>query len=150
MRASGAGAWGSALVVTLVLGACATERSGDRGADGAAASDTAARAAAGGTVAQGAEPGTVSATLTEWSVALAPATLPAGEVTFRVVNAGTIHHALEVEGEGVEEETEHLQPGRDGTLTVRLPPGTYEVYCPVDDETGDHRELGMTTRLVVQ
>lgn len=93
---------------------------------------------------------TVSATLTEWAVQLSRDTVPAGEVTFRVANAGTMEHALEVEGQGIEEETAHIQPGQSATLTVNLQPGTYEVYCPVVTEAGNHQELGMTTQLVVQ
>src|SRR5438552_3967998 len=43
--------------------------------------------------------------LTEWRVALAPPKVSAGRVTFRVTNAGSIPHAFEVEGRGVERET---------------------------------------------
>ena len=93
---------------------------------------------------------TVSATLTEWEVQLSQDTVPAGDVTFRVANAGTMEHALEVEGQGIEEETAHIPPGRNATLTVSLQPGTYEVYCPVVSEAGNHQQLGMTTQLVVR
>lgn len=93
---------------------------------------------------------TVSATLTEWEVQLSQDTVPAGEVTFRVANAGTMEHALEVEGQGIEEETAHIAPGQNATLTVNLQPGTYEVYCPVVSEAGNHQQLGMTAQLVVR
>ncbi|HVS04174.1 MAG TPA: cupredoxin domain-containing protein [Thermoanaerobaculia bacterium] len=76
-----------------------------------------------------------------------PATLPAGPTTFHVENQGTVEHGFEVEGEGIEEElASHLQPGESGELTVDLRPGTYEVYCPVED----HEERGMVTELVVE
>lgn len=72
--------------------------------------------------------------------------VPAGSVTFMVTNSGTHEHSFEIEGNGVEEElASHLQPGQNGTLTVDLQPGTYEVYCPVDD----HRAQGMTMQLTV-
>ena len=63
-----------------------------------------------------------------------------GTYTFRAVNDGQTVHALEVEGHGIEEETEELQPGDTAELTVELTEaGEYELYCPV----GNHRESGM-------
>lgn len=91
----------------------------------------------------------ITARLREWAVELSQNTVPAGQVTFDAVNVGTRQHALEVEGEGVEEETEHIQPGQRATLTVDLRPGTYRVYCPVKDEH-DHEAMGMVTTLVVR
>jgi plastocyanin len=69
----------------------------------------------------------------------------AGETTFTVSNEGEFPHALEIEGNGIEEETEELGPGESGSVTVDLEPGEYELYCPV----GDHREQGMVGTLVV-
>jgi plastocyanin len=69
----------------------------------------------------------------------------AGETTFTVSNEGEFPHALEIEGNGIEEETEELGPGESGSVTVDLEPGEYELYCPV----GDHRERGMVGTLVV-
>jgi uncharacterized cupredoxin-like copper-binding protein len=69
-----------------------------------------------------------------------------GKVTFEVTNAGQIDHALEVEGNGVEEETSTISPGSSAKLTVDLSKnGTYEVYCPIDG----HRAMGMEAKLVV-
>ncbi|HEV8248575.1 MAG TPA: cupredoxin domain-containing protein [Gaiellaceae bacterium] len=63
-----------------------------------------------------------------------------GTYTFRAVNDGQSVHALEIEGHGVEEETENIQPGDSADLTVDLKEaGDYELYCPVDD----HRAMGM-------
>jgi plastocyanin len=59
----------------------------------------------------------------------------AGSVTLKLVNQSSIPHAIEVEGNGVEEETETVT-GKDAELTVDLKPGKYEYYCPVDN----HRE----------
>lgn len=92
----------------------------------------------------------ITANLVEWNVELSDDTVAAGPMTFRAANAGTVEHALEVEGQGIEEETEELQPGGSETLTVNLSPGTYEVYCPVVADGVSHREQGMTTTLVVQ
>jgi len=64
----------------------------------------------------------------------------AGTVTFRLTNDGTIDHALEVEGQGVEEETETIKPGESAELTADLSKdGSYEIYCPIDG----HRDSGM-------
>ena len=72
----------------------------------------------------------VSAKLSEWTIQLSEATVPAGQVTFTITNGGNIPHALEVEGQGTEQETSLIQPGASATLTLTLKPGTYEVYCP--------------------
>jgi uncharacterized cupredoxin-like copper-binding protein len=90
---------------------------------------------------------TVSAKLSEWKVELSQATIAAGSVTFTVANAGSIPHAFEVEGQGIEKETEVIQPGSSATLTLTLKPGTYDVYCPVGQDS--HKHLGMETHLRV-
>ncbi len=92
-------------------------------------------------------PAAVSATLTEWKVELSAGTIAAGTVTFTVTNGGSIPHALEVEGQGIEQETGVIQPGATATLTLTLKPGTYEVYCPVGNDS--HKKLGMETELKV-
>jgi len=92
-------------------------------------------------------PGAVTARLSEWKVELSEATIAAGPVTFTISNAGSIPHGFEVEGEGIEQETKVLQPGTTATLTLTLKPGTYEVYCPVGEDS--HKKLGMETHLKV-
>ena len=89
----------------------------------------------------------VSAKLSEWKVELSQGTIPAGSVTFTVTNAGSIPHAFEVEGQGIEQETRVLQPGASATMTLTLKPGTYELYCPVGNDS--HKKLGMETHLKV-
>src|SRR2546427_2275771 len=89
----------------------------------------------------------VSVTLSEWKVELSARTIGAGTVTFTVANVGTIPHALEVEGQGIEQETAVIQPGASATLTLTLKPGSYEVYCPVGNDS--HKKLGMMTHLRV-
>jgi plastocyanin len=69
-----------------------------------------------------------------------------GTYEFRVTNNGTIAHALEVEGNGVEEKTGDIQPGAAATLRVTLAKdGSYDVYCPIDG----HRSQGMKGTLTV-
>ena len=93
------------------------------------------------------DPVAVSATLSEWKVELSQGTITAGRVTFSVTNAGNIPHALEVEGQGIEQGTRVLQPGVSATMTLTLKPGTYELYCPVGNDS--HKKLGMETHLKV-
>jgi plastocyanin len=69
----------------------------------------------------------------------------AGTVTISAVNDGGTEHALEIEGAGVEEETETIAPGESAEVTVDLKAGRYEMYCPI----GNHRELGMEGTIVV-
>src|SRR5712691_11584035 len=89
----------------------------------------------------------VGAKLSEWTIQLSEATVPAGQVTFTVTNGGSIPHALEVEGHGTEQQTPLIQPGASATLTLTLKPGTYEIYCPVGADS--HKKLGMDTHLQV-
>jgi hypothetical protein len=78
---------------------------------------------------------------------LSDATVPTGPVAFTVTNGGSIPHAFEVEGHGIERETPLIQPGASATLTLTLAPGTYEIYCPVGEDS--HKKLGMETYLKV-
>jgi uncharacterized cupredoxin-like copper-binding protein len=69
-----------------------------------------------------------------------------GTYTFTLTNDGSTEHALEVEGQGVEEELDEVSPGDSGQLTVTFSKtGTYEFYCPVDG----HRANGMEGDLTV-
>lgn len=69
-----------------------------------------------------------------------------GAYAFEARNTGSTTHALEVEGKGVEEETEDLQPGQSAKLRVSLKQGKYEIYCPVDG----HKEEGMEGTVTVK
>jgi hypothetical protein len=93
------------------------------------------------------EPASVTAKLSEWKVELSEVTIAAGTVRFTATNAGSIPHALEVEGPGIEQETAVIQPGDSASLTLTLRPGRYEVYCPVGVDS--HKKLGMETQLRV-
>jgi plastocyanin len=89
----------------------------------------------------------VDATLSEWTIRLSQATVPAGQVKFAVSNTGSVPHAFEVEGQGIEHATPLIQPGASATMTLALEPGTYEIYCPVGEDS--HKNLGMETHLTV-
>lgn len=81
-------------------------------------------------------------TVSETEFALKPSKVSleqAGTYTFEAVNDGSAEHALEIEGEGVESETDTIAPGESAVLTVELKQGTYELYCPIDG----HKDQGM-------
>jgi plastocyanin len=67
-----------------------------------------------------------------------------GKVTITMDNPSDVPHAVEVEGNGVEEETKTLTQGT-ADVTVDLKAGKYEFYCPVDG----HKEAGMEGTLTV-
>src|SRR2546427_11391479 len=70
-------------------------------------------------------PVAVSAKLSEWKVELSASTVPAGTVTFPVPDAGSIPHAFEIGGRGVEEETGQLPPRSTATPPPTPQLGTY-------------------------
>jgi len=73
-------------------------------------------------------------------------TAKAGKATIVLDNASSLPHAVEVEGQGIEEETDTIGKGETAKVTVDLKPGKYEYYCPVDG----HKAGGMTGTLTVQ
>jgi plastocyanin len=69
----------------------------------------------------------------------------AGTYTFHLTNAGEFEHALEIDGQGIEEATDTIGGGESADVSVDLAEGEYEIYCPV----GNHREMGMEGTLTV-
>ena len=130
-----------ALLVPLALVACGD----DEEETTAAPTESAAETTAADETASGSGE---SIAISETDFALDPAdpTTAAGDVTFEVRNDGEFPHNLEVEGNGVEEVTDTIDPGGSDSLTVSLEPGSYEIYCSI----GDHAEQGMTGELTVE
>lgn len=89
----------------------------------------------------------VEVELYEWKIELEPSSVPPGPVRFEIVNKGTIPHAFEVEGRGVEKASPQIKAGAKGTLVATLPAGSFETYCPVGN--GSHKMLGMHADLKV-
>lgn len=102
---------------------------------------------------------TVNVTLSEWAVEPDVMSVPSGEVTFSVSNAGTVSHelvivrsdvaadALPVDGGVVPEdeidlvgEVEEFPAGETATGSFRLDAGNYILICnlPAHYETGMH------------
>ena len=73
-------------------------------------------------------------------------TAKAGKVTVTFNNPSSVPHAVEIEGNGVEEETETVTGGEAPPIEVDLKAGTYEFYCPV----GGHEAAGMKGTLTVE
>lgn len=69
-----------------------------------------------------------------------------GKVTIVLDNPSSLPHAVEVEGNGVEEETDTIGQDETAKVTVDLKAGEYEYYCPVDG----HKAGGMEGTLTVQ
>jgi plastocyanin len=110
-------------LAVLALAACGSDDGGDSGATATAA-------------------GTETIEISATDFAFDPPTIEleaAGEYTFRLTNDGQSPHALEIDGEGIEEETQTIGPGETAELAIELAEGEYEMYCPV----GDHRDRGM-------
>ena len=125
--------WIFCLLFLGILGGC-----GAGGGDGAKAPSGAKREAV---------VKTIQVKETEFKLQPAEITLDKpGTYVFRAVNSGDTDHALEVEGEGIEEETEEIEPGQSAELRVTLKAGSYELYCPVDG----HAEQGMEGKLTVK
>ncbi|HEX2045694.1 MAG TPA: cupredoxin domain-containing protein [Gaiellaceae bacterium] len=120
----------AALVLVPAVAACGSGDDGDQGAGGG-----------------GGDASTVEIVGTEFALDPARVEVDApGTYTFVFRNEGGTVHALEVDGHGVEEETEEIGAGETAELTVELAEaGEYELYCPV----GNHRDQGMEGTLVV-
>src|SRR3989475_12051457 len=65
-------------------------------------------------------PAAVTAKLSEWKGELSEAKIAAGPVSFTGTNPGSIPHAFQGEGQGIERETELIPAG--STATTTLPP----------------------------
>ena len=74
-------------------------------------------------------------------------TAKAGDVTIDFSNQSQVPHAVEIEGNGIDEKKTDVVTGADAApLKLNLKPGTYEFYCPVDGR----RAAGMEGKLVVR
>jgi len=94
--------------------------------------------------------GSIAVTETEYKIAPANAKVVAagGKVTFRIANRGHTVHALTLvkAGPGGKDVgSGDIQPGAAKSLTVKVKPGTYEWFCPVDG----HKAAGMDGKFTV-
>lgn len=82
----------------------------------------------------------------DFTIELSATEFPPGPYTFVATNNGQTTHALKIEGQGLEDETEDIAPGESASLTVTLEAGEYELYCPV----GNHKDMGMELDIAVE
>ena len=124
-----------AVVVVLAASGC-----GGNGGSTTQASST--PAASGGSVLK-------TVTIHETEFKLTPSTVSLdkpGTYVFKGVNDGTVSHALAVEGQGIDQDSASISPGKSGTLKVTLgKAGTYTLYCPIDG----HKSQGMQGKITV-
>ncbi len=75
-------------------------------------------------------------------------TAKAGTVTIKLTSpdGNALPHAVEVEGNGVEEKSDTIQGGAEAEVSADLKAGEYVYYCPV----GQHRQGGMEGTLTVE
>src|ERR1700730_8742752 len=133
------------LCATILTGIAGCTKDSD--AQGGANSDTYSSSAAATPSTQREDASPVNVRLSAWRLELSRLTVPTGEVEFTVTNGGTMLHAFEVEGQGLEKDLEPIKVGATSTLRLTLPPGTYSVYCPIDN--GAHRKMGMIAHIEV-
>ena len=81
--------------------------------------------------------------ISEKEFSLSPTTVnlsKTGTYEFVATNNGTVPHAFEIEGNGVQARTGDISPGSKMTLKVTLAKkGTYQMFCPIDG----HKAQGM-------
>jgi plastocyanin len=133
----------SRLVVILAGIALAATGCGGDDEGSAATTPSPATSAATGSAANGT---VIDVDERDFTIELSTMTLSPGTYTFVTTNNGQTTHALEIEGQGLEEETEDLGPGDSAELTVALEAGEYELYCPVDN----HKDMGMKLDITVE
>ena len=141
-----------AVLLVALIGAVGCGGGGGAGEGGGGQETTpgaGATTAAGGETTAATEQGvvkTIQIEETEYELNPAKVTLDKpGTYVFVAKNTGQVAHALEIEGKGIEKETENIQPGQSGRLKVDLKRGTYDLYCPVDG----HKQRGMDGQIKV-
>lgn len=93
-------------------------------------------------------PARVQVTSSEFEYVLSRTKVRQGRVILELVNLGEDPHDLTVRrvARGARTYTiRQLLPGRDASMSFRLYPGTYRLWCTI----GDHSKLGMRATLTV-
>ena len=120
--------------IALLAAGCSSGSSGGGGGGSSSA------ASGGGTK--------VTATETEFHIALSTTTFSPGQYTFTAVDKGKLQHDLVINGPGVSDEKTQglLAPGQSGSVTVTLKAGTYDIFCGVPG----HKAEGMDVHITVK
>lgn len=103
-------------------------------------------AVAAGPAGASSKPTMVTATETDFHIALSKHSFSPGKYTFVAVNKGQTTHSLEITGPGLSNaKAKHIQPGQKTDLTVTFKKGVYDVFCPIPG----HKMLGMNVNINV-
>ena len=108
-----------AVVAALALAACGDDDDDDTSAATTTEETTAEEPSGGGE--------TIPVTESDFKLDPADPTAKAGEITFELSNDGEAPHNLEVEGNGIEEVSDTINPGDSTSFSVNLEAGTYEL-----------------------
>lgn len=87
-------------------------------------------------------PATVAITLREMAFSPGRIEVPAGAVSVRIINAGSLEHDFSVDALQI---SPNVRPGSTVEYSFVAAPGEYPVYCSLPG----HREAGMAGTLVV-
>jgi uncharacterized cupredoxin-like copper-binding protein len=135
----------AAAAVALTAAGCSSSGSSAAASPSAAPSSAdpssaAASPAAGGTT-------TVTATETEFHIALSKKSLSPGTYKFTAVDKGHLQHNLVINGPGVNQAKTAglLSPGQSASVTVTLSKGSYDIFCGVPG----HKAQGMNVNITV-
>ena len=139
----GRGRLGRGIVLGVAAGALAllVAACGGGGGYGSGGGSTGSGSGSGSGSGGGQASGTqVTASLTEFHIALSQQSFKPGTYTFVVSNDGTASHALDITGPGLSNaNTATLSPGQKANLTVTFQSGNYDFFCPI----ANHKQLGM-------
>jgi plastocyanin len=132
-----------AALALIAAAALSTSGCGERRGEGTRTSP--ALVGTGSTTVGSAADATVPVSLTDFRLPRDVRVPRSGLIAFEATNDGQSLHALAVVSPSGQARTQTLRPGERTTVEVRLPPGTYKWYCPVDD----HEHRGMAGRVRV-
>jgi uncharacterized cupredoxin-like copper-binding protein len=87
----------------------------------------------------------VNISLAEWRLQPSRNVIPSGEIRFLAEDIGQTQHALRIVGKGIDVSTDTFGPGASGSLDLDLPPGDYQLVCPIPG----HAQQGMSANITV-
>jgi iron uptake system EfeUOB component EfeO/EfeM len=80
----------------------------------------------------------VAVTIREWGITVAPATVPAGDITLKMRNEGKEPHGIYIDGPSIDRKAPRLEPGATADITLSLPPGEFNLTDFVKDNEFAH------------
>lgn len=136
----------AAAAVALTAAGCSSSGSPAADPPPAASSSAAAPSAAASSPAAGGTTA-VTATETEFHIALSMKSFSPGTYKFTAVDKGHLQHNLVINGPGVNQAKTAglLSPGQSASVTVTLSKGSYDIFCGVPG----HKAQGMNVEITV-